>query len=63
MAKVDIKSKKLVWKGKYDDEGKLVPLEKPGPYPFQIVEVMNTPKRHCKSLQKAAGKVESLSYL
>jgi len=44
MGKVDIKRTELVWKGKYDDEGKLVPLEKPGPYPFQIVEVVNTPR-------------------
>ncbi len=44
MAKVDIKRTELVWKGKYDEEGKLVPLEKPGPYPFQIVEVVNTPR-------------------
>lgn len=44
MGKVDIKRTELVWKGKYDDEGKLAPLEKPGPYPFQIVEVVNTPR-------------------
>ena len=44
MGKVDIKRTELIWKGKYDEEGKLVPLEKPGPYPFQIVEVVNTPR-------------------
>jgi len=44
MGKVDIKRTELVWKGKYDDEGKLIPVEKPGPYPFQIVEVVNSPR-------------------
>lgn len=44
MAKVDIKRTELVWKGKYDEEGKLIPVEKPGPYPFQIVEVVNSPR-------------------
>jgi hypothetical protein len=33
-----------VWKGKYDEEGRLKPVEKPGPYPFQIVEVVNEPR-------------------
>ncbi|MCX8106741.1 MAG: DNA methyltransferase [Ignavibacterium album] len=44
MAKIEIKKTELVWKGKYDDEGKLVPVEKPGPYPFQIIEVVNQPR-------------------
>jgi DNA modification methylase len=44
MGKVDIKRTELVWKGKYDDEGKLILVEKPGPYPFQIVEVVNSPR-------------------
>jgi len=44
MSKIEIKKTELVWRGKYDDEGKLVPVEKPGPYPFQIVESINEPR-------------------
>jgi len=44
MAKIDIKKTELVWLGKYDEDGKLVPVEKPGLYPFQIVEVINNPR-------------------
>lgn len=44
MSKIEIKKTELIWKGKYDDEGKLVPVEKPGPYPFQIIEVVNQPR-------------------
>jgi len=44
MAKIDIKRTELVWKGKYDEDGKLIPVDRPGPYPFQIVEVVNTPR-------------------
>ena len=44
MSKIEIKKTELVWKGKYDDEGKLIPVEKPGPYPFQIIEVVNQPR-------------------
>ena len=44
MSKIEIKKTELVWKGKYDDEGKLIPVEKPGPYPFQIIEVINQPR-------------------
>ena len=44
MAKIDIKKTELIWKGKYDDDGKLVPVDKPGPYPFQIVESINEPR-------------------
>lgn len=44
MSKIEIKKTELVWRGKYDDEGKLVPFEKPGPYPFQIVESINEPR-------------------
>ncbi len=44
MAKIDIKRTELVWKSKYDEDGKLIPVDRPGPYPFQIVEVVNTPR-------------------
>jgi len=44
MNKIEIKKTELVWRGKYDDEGKLVPVEKPGPFPFQIVESINEPR-------------------
>lgn len=44
MAKIDVKKTELVWLGKYDDQGNLKPVEKPGPYPFQIVEVVNKPR-------------------
>ena len=44
MGKIEIKKTELVWKGKYDDEGKLSPIEKPGPFPFQIVESINEPR-------------------
>lgn len=44
MAKIDIKRTELVWKGKYDDDGKLIPVDLPGPYPFQIVEIVNSPR-------------------
>lgn len=44
MSKIEIKKTELVWRGKYDEEGKLVPVEKPGPYPFQIVESINEPR-------------------
>jgi len=44
MGKIDIKKTELVWRGKYDDEGRLMPVEKPGPYPFQIVESINEPR-------------------
>lgn len=44
MTKIDVKRTELVWKGKYDDDGKLTPVDRPGPYPFQIVEVVNTPR-------------------
>jgi len=44
MPKIDINKVELVWKGKYDEDGKLRPVEKPGPYPFQIVEVVNKPR-------------------
>jgi len=44
MGKIEIKKTELVWRGKYDNEGKLVPVEKPGPYPFQIVESINEPR-------------------
>jgi adenine-specific DNA-methyltransferase len=44
MAKIDIKKTELVWKGKYDEESKLIPVDKPGPYPFQVVESINDPR-------------------
>lgn len=44
MSKIEIKKTELVWRGKYDSEGKLVPVEKPGPFPFQIVESINDPR-------------------
>ncbi len=44
MSKIEIQKTELVWRGKYDDEGKLVPVEKPGPFPFQIVESINEPR-------------------
>ncbi len=44
MPKIDIKKTELVWLGKYNDNGDLNPVEKPGPYPFQIVEVINKPR-------------------
>ncbi len=44
MPKININKTELVWLGKYDEEGKLRPVEKPGPYPFQIVEVINKPR-------------------
>jgi len=30
MAKIDIKRTELVWKGKYDEGGKLIPIDRPG---------------------------------
>ena len=39
MSKIEIKKTELVWKDKYDEEGRLKSVEKPGPNPFQIVEV------------------------
>jgi len=44
MAKIEIKKSELVWLGKYNEDGKLNPVERPGPYPFQIVEAINAPK-------------------
>lgn len=44
MSKIEIKKTELVWQGKYDEDGKLTPVEKPGPYPFQIVESINEPR-------------------
>jgi adenine-specific DNA-methyltransferase len=44
MPNIDIKKAELVWLNKYDEQGKLNPVEKPGPYPFQIVEVINKPR-------------------
>ncbi len=44
MPKINVNKTEIVWLGKYDEEGKLRPVEKPGPYPFQIVEVINKPR-------------------
>lgn len=44
MSKVEIKETKLVWPEKYDEDGKLIPVERAGPYPFQIVEAINSPR-------------------
>jgi len=44
MARIDIKKNELVWLGKYNEDGKLNPVERPGPYPFQTVEAINAPK-------------------
>ena len=44
MPKIDVNKTELVWVGKYDEEARLKPVEKPGPYPFQIVEVINKPR-------------------
>ncbi|MCH7658125.1 MAG: hypothetical protein IIB05_07375 [Bacteroidetes bacterium] len=33
MAKIDIKRTELVWKGKYDEDGKLIPVDRPD-YPY-----------------------------
>jgi adenine-specific DNA-methyltransferase len=52
MAKIDLTKTELVWLGKYDDAGKLKPVEKPGPYPFQIVEAINEPRKGSPRLEK-----------
>lgn len=49
MNKIEIKKPELVWKGKYDEDGNLKPVDKPGPYPFQIVETINSPRKGKKS--------------
>ena len=33
MGKIDIKKTELVWKGKYDDDGKLIPIKTVIPLP------------------------------
>jgi len=52
MAKIDVKKTELVWLGKYNENGELNPVEKPGPYPFQIVEVINKPRTGEEALQQ-----------
>jgi DNA modification methylase len=44
MPKIDVRGTELIWNGKYGEDGKLNPVEKPGPYPFQIVEAINKPR-------------------
>lgn len=44
MPKIDVKGTELIWNDKYGEDGKLNPVEKPGPYPFQIVEAINKPR-------------------
>ena len=39
-----IEKAELVWRNKYNNEGKLMDFVRPGPYPFQIVESINVPK-------------------
>ena len=39
-----IEKSELIWRDKYDASGKLIDLEKPGPFPFQIVESVNVPR-------------------
>lgn len=41
MSKIEIKKTEPVWWGKYDYKGKLVPVENPGPCPFQVLESIN----------------------
>jgi len=43
MPRIDIKKTELVWSGKYDEKGKLEPVEKVN-LPFQIVEAVNAPR-------------------
>ena len=38
MSQRKIEETELVWKGKLDETGKIKPTERPGPFPFQIVE-------------------------
>jgi len=42
MKKID--RTELVWRDKYDLNGSLIDFERPGAYPFQIVESINVPK-------------------
>ena len=44
MSKIEIRKTEVIWPDKYDEEGRPKPMENPGPYPFQIVEVINTPR-------------------
>ncbi|MCX7731646.1 MAG: DNA methyltransferase [candidate division WOR-3 bacterium] len=44
MARIEINRTELVWLGKYDEDGNRRPVERPGPYPFQMVEVINKPR-------------------
>jgi adenine-specific DNA-methyltransferase len=44
MGKINIKNTELVWPDKYDEEGKIRPIDRSGPYPFQIVENINSPR-------------------
>ena len=52
MPEIEIKKTELIWRGKYTEDGKLRPVEKPGPYPFQIVEVINAPRIGKKELEQ-----------
>lgn len=49
---LEITKPELVWKGKYDNDGNLKPIEKPGPFPFQIVEVINKPRTGIEEAQE-----------
>jgi len=52
---MEIKKTELVWRGKYTEEGKIQAVDKPGPYPFQIVETVNSPR-----IEGKAEKLEEL---
>jgi len=49
---LEITKPELVWKGKYDNDGNLKPIEKPGHFPFQIVEVINKPRTGIEEAQE-----------
>ncbi|KKN42881.1 hypothetical protein LCGC14_0708780 [marine sediment metagenome] len=44
MPKLNNKKVELFWPNKYDKDGGLIEIERPGPYPFQIVESVNVPR-------------------
>jgi adenine-specific DNA-methyltransferase len=58
MPRIDLKRTELVWLGKYDGEGKLNPVEKPGPYPFQVVEMINKPRTGREEIPKMGSLFE-----
>ena len=44
MSKRNLKKIELTWSDKYDKNGKIRKLERPGPFPFQKVETINSPR-------------------